>query len=447
MIKKNIVLSFLILICLPFWTLAQTVKPNILIILADDLGYHDVSYYGTTDVRTPNIDMLCKAGMRFDHFYASPVCAPTRASLMSGRYPEMVGVPGLIRSPIDANFGFLTPGTILLPELLKQQEYHSALIGKWNLGFESPNKPNEKGFDVFHGFLEDMMEDYWTHVRHGKNFMRENDTEINPQGHATDLFTNWAVDYIKTQRESKNPFFMYLAYNAPHYPIQPKEEWLARIKKRQPDITDQRAKLLALIEHMDDGIGQVVKSLKETGKYDNTIILFLSDNGGDLPYGANNGTLKESKGTLYEGGIRVPALAVWPGKIKAGTVNNEKVLAMDIYPTLSEITGTQMNHQIDGISFLSILKGQTEKLTNRPVFFSRREGGIDFGGQTIQALILDDWKLLQNRPFQPFELYNLKNDPFEKENLVKTESVRYKMMLQLITKQIQKSGSTPWQKP
>jgi arylsulfatase A-like enzyme len=254
-------------------------KPNILIILADDLGYHDVSYYGTSDLRTPNIDMLCKAGMRFDNFYEnSPVCSPTRASLMSGRYPEMVGVPGLVRSKPEDNFGFLKADAMLLPKLLKEANYKTALIGKWNLGLETPNTPNEKGFDYFHGWLDDMMEDYWTHLRNGLNFLREDAKEINPKGHATDLFSEWGVDYIHQQTKSK-PFFLYLAYTAPHFPVQPPEDWLAKVKARYPGISERRAKLVALIEHMDDGIGKVVQSLKEGGLYENTLIVFLSDNG------------------------------------------------------------------------------------------------------------------------------------------------------------------------
>ncbi|NNU33744.1 sulfatase-like hydrolase/transferase [Mucilaginibacter sp. S1162] len=185
-------------------------QPNILIILSDDLGYHDVSYYNTPDVRTPNIDQLCKQGIRFDNFYAnSPVCSPSRASLLTGRYPEMVGVPGLIRNQLTDNFGYMTPGIQLLPALLKKANYNTAIVGKWNLGLETPNLPNQKGFDYFHGWLDDMMEDYWKHTRNGINFLRENDKVITPEGHATDLFTQWAIAYLNSQKNSSNPFFLY----------------------------------------------------------------------------------------------------------------------------------------------------------------------------------------------------------------------------------------------
>lgn len=447
--KHTVLICFhLLLVSGIFGQQPTSKKPNILIILADDLGYHDVSYYGTEYVRTPNIDLLCKSGMRFDKFYAnSPVCSPTRASLMSGRYPEMVGVPGLVRSTPESNFGYLKPDARLLPRQLKEANYKTAIIGKWNLGLESPNLPNEKGFDFFHGFLDDMMENYYTHVRNGRNFMRENFKEINPAGHASDIFTSWATDYIKGQKNSKDPFFLYLAYNAPHFPVEPPPDWLAKVKAREPGLSEQRTRLVALIEHMDDGIGKVIQSLKDAGKYENTLIIFLSDNGGNLDVGANNGDLKDGKQSMYEGGLRVPAVFVWPNHIKPGSVNTERIATMDIYPTLSEIAGAKINHPIDGRSFLSILKNPELKLPDRLLFFTRREGGVRYGGQTIQAVISGEWKLLQNSPYTPYEIYNLQNDPLEQLDLSKSEPEQFKKLHALLTIQIQKGGSVPWQQP
>ncbi len=448
--KKHFVITCL-LCTIGFLAIAQKSnngKPNILIILADDLGLNDLSYTGTPYIRTPNIDGLAKAGMRFEKFYAnSPVCSPTRASIMSGRYPEMVGVPGLVRSLPAENFGFLKPDATLLPKQLKDANYKTAIIGKWNLGLESPNTPNEKGFDLFHGFLDDMMEDYWTHLRNGQNFMRENDKEISPAGHATDIFTGWAVEYIQQQKNNKEPFFLYLAYNAPHFPVQPPVDWLEKIRKREPGLTEKRAKLVALTEHMDDGIGKVIRSLKETGQYNNTLIIFLSDNGGNLDAGANNGSLRDGKQSMYEGGIRVPAIFVWVNQIKAGSVNSQQALTMDIYPTVSEIAGTTINNKIDGVSLLAILKDPAAKLAERNVFFTRREGNPRYGGQTIQAVISGNWKLLQNSPYEAYELYNLEADPLEKQNIKNTEPDQFKRLQQLLIKQIQKGGSVPWQKP
>lgn len=424
-------------------------KPNILIILTDDQGYHDVSYYGTNDLQTPNLDMISKSGMRFDYFYAnSPVCAPTRASLLTGRYPDYVGVPGLIRTTPDNNWGYLDPKAILLPAKLKEAGYHTAHVGKWNLGFESPNLPNEKGFDYFHGWLEDMMDDYYTHLRHGKNFMRLNKQVIDPVGHATDLFTQWSVDYIKKEAKEASPFFLYLAYNAPHFPVTPPQEWLEKVKKREPGISEKRAKLVAFIEHLDDGIGQVIKSLKETGQYENTIIIFTGDNGGHLPDLANNGPLRDGKQSMYEGGLRVPTVISWPHHIMAGSNSQQVNMSMDIFPTLLEIAGLELTHKIEGRSFLATLNHIPSKSDElRTLYFTRREGGIAYGGKAYHALRQGDWKLLQNNPYQALELYNLKEDPFEKNNLAQKEPERVRKMNDVLMKHIQEGGKVPWQKP
>uniref|UniRef100_UPI0040488F7C sulfatase family protein n=2 Tax=Algoriphagus sp. TaxID=1872435 RepID=UPI0040488F7C len=423
-------------------------KPNILIILTDDQGYHDVSYYGTEDLQTPNIDALRKDGMRFDNFLTnSPVCAPTRAALLSGRYPDRVGVPGLIRFHPENNWGYLDPKTVLLPQKLKEANYHTAHIGKWNLGLESPNLPNQKGFDLFYGWLEDMMDDYMIKRRHSKNFMRLNNEIIDPPGHATDLFTEWAVDYISEQAKDEQPFFLYLAYNAPHFPVQPPKEWSDRVRQRNPGLPEKRSNLIAFIEHLDNGIGKVITSLKESGQYENTIILFTSDNGGHLPDLANNGPLRDGKQSMYEGGLRVPTLVSWPGQIAAGSSTNQLNLSMDIYPTVIQLAGVEINHTVEGRSFLNTLLGNTEAEEERVVYFTRREGGLTYGGKAYHALRKGDWKLLQNSPYQPMELYNLKTDPKEENDLIKSEPEIYKEMNSILMQHIQEGGKTPWQKP
>lgn len=423
-------------------------KPNILIIFTDDQGYHDVSYYGTKDIRTPHIDALSNAGMRMDYFYAnSPVCAPTRASLMSGRYPDHVGVPGLIRYHPENNWGYLSPKTMLLPAMLKQAGYHTAHIGKWNLGLESPNLPNEHGFDLFHGWLEDMMDDYLDKRRHGINFMRLNENTIDPEGHATDLFTKWSVDYINNQEQNEEPFFLYLAYNAPHFPVQPPKKWLENVINREPDIQDKRAGLVAFIEHMDDGIGQIIQALKVSGQYENTIIIFTSDNGGHLPDLANNGLLRDGKQSMYEGGLRVPTTISWPRRIKAGVVSDRINLTMDIFPTLAELAGVKINHNIEGRSFVKTLMGEQAGEEERPLYFTRREGGIRHGGQAYYALRLGDWKLLKNSAFEPMELYNLKEDPYELTNVIAEQPEIHKKLNSILMIHIQEGGKVPWQKP
>ncbi len=447
--KRSIGLfTLLILISLAPAHAQSSSAPNVLLIITDDQGYHDVSYYGTEDIRTPYIDSLAMAGMRFDRFYANcPVCSPTRAALLTGRYQDYVGVPGVIRTNANNSWGYLDPNATLLPIPLKEAGYHTAIIGKWHLGLDSPNTPNERGFDEFKGWLGDMMDDYWSHRRHGINYMRHNQETIDPEGHATDLFTQWSVEYIQQQAEQTQPFFLYLAYNAPHFPVQPPEDWLSTVQEREPDISETRAKLVAFIEHMDDGIGQIIRALKETGQYENTLIVFTSDNGGHLPSEANNGPFRDGKQSMYEGGLLVPTVAVWPSKIEPSSVTSQVNLSMDLYPTLLDIAGTTSQDSIEGRSFLPTLLGQEPTKEDRPLFFTRREGGTRYGGQSIYAVRLGDWKLLQNSPWQPLELYNVEADPQEKQDVTNEEPEKYKELLRLLMNHIQQGGRTPWQPP
>ncbi len=420
-------------------------NPNILMILVDDLGYGDLSSYGASDMETPNIDRLVASGMRFENFYANcPVCSPTRASLLTGRYPDLVGVPGVIRTHIANNWGYLDPRATLLPQLLGKAGYHTAIIGKWHLGLASPNRPNERGFDHFHGFLGDMMDDYYNHRRHGFNYMRLDDREIDPEGHATDLFSQWSIDYIRQRAGSDRPFFLNLAYNAPHTPIQPPQEWVDRIKRRDKRIDDRRAGLVALIEHLDDGIGKVLEALRETGQRDNTLIIFSSDNGGQLSVGANNGPLRAGKGDMYEGGIRIPTCAAWPEMIKTRSRSDRVALTMDIFPTICDAAGASIRHEIDGRTILPILLGKNHPAEDRFLFWVRREGG-GYAGQAYYAVRYGDFKLLQNTPFEPLELYNLRDDPKEEKPLDRRHPM-YDRLFSALRSHITESGAVPWQK-
>lgn len=416
--------------------------------MSDDQGYHDVSYYGTSDIKTPNIDLIKKNGIRFDNFYAnSPVCSPTRASLMTGLYPDKAGVPGVIRTYKDNNWGFLRNDILLLPNRLNKLNYDTALIGKWHLGLESPNTPNDRGFDFFHGWLGDMMDDYWDHKRHGINYMRLNDKIIEVKGHATDLFTDWSIEYIKSKKNSNKPFFLYLAYNAPHFPVQPPKNYLEKVIKREKDIDSVRANLVAFIEHMDYGIGRVINSLKETNQFENTLIIFTSDNGGHNPSKANNGPLRDGKQSVYEGGLKVPTVVSWEKNIKKNISSNKTILTMDLYPTILEIAGDNNKLNIDGTSFADELYNPKNNHKNdRNIYFVRREGGMKYSGKTISAIRKGSWKLLQNSPFDSLELYNLDLDPQEKNNLINSEREVYNELNKLLMNQIQQGGSIPWQR-
>jgi arylsulfatase A-like enzyme len=330
---------------------------------------------------------------------------------------------------------------------LRPAGYRSAIIGKWHLGLESPNTPNERGFDHFQGFLGDMMDDYRSHLRHGNNYMRRNREVINPQGHATDLFTDWAIDYLNESKRESKPFFLYLAYNAPHAPVQPPDEWLARVRERSPALSEKRMKLVALVEHLDASIGRVIAQLKQNGQSENTLILFLSDNGADLGAGASSGHLRDGKGSMYEGGIRVPMCAVWPGHITPGLRCSFPAATMDLLPTICEVSGAAVPGSVDGISILPSLLGKAQPVSERNLVFVRREGGPRYEGRDFYALRSGDWKLLHNTPFQPYELYNLREDPLEQHDLAKKDRATYNRLGALLTRHLQRAGATPWQAP
>ena len=423
-------------------------RPNILLIIVDDLGYADLSSYGATDLRTPNVDRLVGEGMRFDNFYANcPVCSPTRASVLTGRYPDLVGVPGVIRTRARDNWGFLAPSAVMLPELLRGAGYETAIVGKWHLGLESPSTPLDRGFMTFHGFLGDMMDDYYNHRRHGINYMRRDREVIEPQGHATDLFSEWAIDYLQSRRDKTEPFFLYLAYNAPHTPIQPPDDWLEKVKKREAGIDERRAKLVALIEHMDDGIGRVLRALDAFKLRDKTLVVFVSDNGGQLNVGGRCGNVRGGKQDMYEGGLRVPACVAWPGKILPKSRSAAVALTMDLYPTLCAAAGVEIKDPIDGVSLLPLLRGEASTLPERDLVFVRREGGFRYDGQDYYAFRRGPWKLVQNTPFEPFQLYNLESDPREAENLADRQGKVYRQLREALRLHVQAAGQVPWQRP
>lgn len=443
---KNFLLSlvFLLLSNLGF----SSSKPNILVIIVDDLGYGDLSSYGATDLKSPHIDSLISEGMRFSECFANcPVCSPTRAALLTGRYQELVGVPGVIRTKPEDNWGYLAPSATMLPQALKPLGYHTAAIGKWHLGLDHEAHPNTRGFDHFHGFLGDMMDDYYHHRRHDQHYMRLNQEKVNPKGHATDIFTRWAQSYLTERKDQKDPFFLYLAYNAPHTPIQPPLDWLKKVIKREKGITEKRAKLVALIEHMDHNIGKVIATLKETGQWKNTLTIFVSDNGGQINVGANCGNLRGGKQDMYEGGLKVPASATWPGVIKPGTRSDFSFLTMDLFPTAIEAADGTVPNGIEGRSILPLLKSGRQAPFQRDNFFTRREGNQRYMGDSSWALRRGPWKLLKNRPDGPWELFHLENDPLETTDLSKKESQKFRELTTAMRAQIQRGGTVSWQKP
>lgn len=438
--------ALLAIFLLTFTSIVAKDKPNVIVILVDDLGYGDLACYGAEEMQTPNLDSLFASGMRFDQFYANcTVCTPTRAALLTGRYPDMVGAGGVIRQNSSSNWGYFQPNGPTLPALLSSAGYKTGIVGKWHLGYEAPNIPNDRGFDFFHGFLGDMMDDYWNHLRGGENWMRYNKEIIDPEDeHATELFTKWGIQYIKKQSEDKSkPFFLYLAYNAPHFPIQPPKDWLDKVRKREPQLDEKRAANVAFVEHTDHEIGKVISAVKELGIEKETIIIFSSDNGGSLSHAQSNGDLRGGKQDHWEGGIRVPTCVVWPDKIPVKR-SQELGMTMDFLPTLCDIAGVKVEQEIDGRSLKNIWLENGKGDLNRTMIWVRREGGNRYGGRAYYAIRRGPWKLLQNHSFEPMQLVNLEQDPKEANPKLKGKKVNE--LNSELMKHIQKAGKITWQK-
>ncbi len=420
--------------------------PNIIVVLVDDLGYGDLASYGSSEVQTPAIDRLMGQGMRFDQFYANcTVCTPTRAALLTGQYPDLVGAGGVIRQAPENSWGYFDPAAITLPQLLRTGGYHTGMVGKWHLGYAAPNLPNLRGFDFFHGFLGDMMDDYWTHLRGGENWMRRNHETIAPTGHATELFSDWAIDYVheRAAQPDPAPFFLYLAYNAPHFPIQPPEDWIARVKQRQPQLDDLRATNVAFVEHLDHHLGRVLAAVESAGIADNTLIVFSSDNGGSLPHGALNTPWRGGKQDHWEGGIRVPTCVVWPGQIPPQR-SDVPGMTMDLLPTLCAIAGIPVTHEISGQDLSSVWLENGSGDADRTMIWVRREGGNRYQGRAYYAIRQGPWKLTQSTPFEPMQLVNLVEDPLE-QNPRPAQGLIAQELINQLRLHIQKAGRIPWQ--
>ena len=433
---------------------STSARPNIIVILADDLGYGDLSCMYARDMRTPNLDKFFSEGVRMDNFYAnSSLCSPSRASLLTGRYCDMAGVQGVIRneSPGDYmnNFGYFKPGITVMPQVLKANGYATALIGKWHLGYTSPNIPNERGFDLFKGILGGMMDDYYTHIRKGFPALRiNNDVCPKVEGHITDILTNWAIDYTREQHAKGKPYFLYLAYNAPHVPLHAPEDWVEKVKKRQPGITDTRAHLVALIEHMDAGIGRLFDHLKKSGQWDNTFIVFTSDNGGFRGSEANNGPYRGYKSSMYEGGLRLPTAFFLKGRIEKRRSASIAQM-MDIFPTICDLLGINpgADTTFDGISILPALEGKKQVTDDRYFWYLVREMGPT-GNKLQTAVRKGPYKLLQNMASEPYEFYDLSKDPAEEHPLkAGPKDKTYKDLFEQMRKRIACAGAVPWNIP
>ncbi len=399
--------------------------PNIVLIMADDMGYGDASCYGNTAYQTPAIDALAKQGMRFDDFHSSgTVCSPTRAGLLTGRYQQRAGVPGVIFAGFDQNRHHgLFPSEVTFSDLLKEAGYATAVFGKWHLGYHKRFNPTHHGFDRFRGYVSGNIdyishfdrvevEDWWD----GIELVRE-------EGYCTHLITQHAVEFIKQNRD--RPFCVYVAHECPHSPYQGPGDPPVRGPKKQKPVpkTDIPRAYREMMQEMDRGIGQVVAAIDQLGLAKRTLIFFLSDNGG-TPNGSN-GALRGFKGQVWEGGHRVPAVARWPGRIESGSVCDEPCISIDVMPTMLELTGAKLpdGHKLDGTSLVPVLMKGTP-LDDRPLFW-------DYRGR--QAMREGAWKLVTGEKGQKgVGLYNLEEDLGEKQNLAKRFPQRTEAMLKSI---------------
>jgi len=395
---------------------AAASKPNIVYILADDLGWKDVGFHGS-DIATPNLDRLAAQGARLEQFYTQAFCTPTRAALLTGRYPLRYGLQTVV-IPSNGTYGLATDEW-LLPQALGAAGYETAIVGKWHLGHAKREYwPKQRGFDHQYGPLLGEI-DYFTHAAHGvRDWFRDNEP-VKEEGYVTTLLGDEAVRLIE-KHDTANPLFLYLAFTAPHAPYQAPPEYL----DRYASIADpHRRAYAAMITAMDDQIGRVLAALDARGMRQNTIVVFHSDNGGtrsakftgevDMSKATipcDNGPWRDGKGTLYEGGTRVVSLIDWPGHIRPGTVVNEAIHVVDMYPTLVKLAGGKPGDKpLDGIdAWPAIGEGKpsarTEVVYNvEPLVAGIREG---------------NWKLVWKTSLPAkTELFDLATDPGEKQDV------------------------------
>jgi len=388
-----------------------TPRPNILFILADDLGYGDLGCYGAPDIRTPHLDRLATQGMRLTDFYANgATCSPTRYAFITGRYQQRGGLEyALYYQEMGAG---LPPGDDTLASRLRSAGYATALIGKWHLGYDADRQPNRQGFEYFFGLLGGNHH-YFTHVdRMGVPDLFLNEQPVERTGYSTDLFTDDALRYLREKRD--RPFFLFLAYNAPHFPYQGPGDAARDVKPKDKSWSEgSRAHFVSMVESLDRGVGRVLAELDRLGLKDNTLVVFTSDNGGDLR--GRNLPLRGLKGSLWEGGIRVPCIVRFPGRVATGRISDQPAITMDWTATLLALAGAT-KPALDGIDILPILNSSTRSHQERTLFWRRVPEPVRGGVKPQRAVREGRWKLVDH-PDGPWHLFNLIADPGEKNDV------------------------------
>ncbi len=386
-------------------------KPNVVLILVDDMGYGDIGSYGVKDIRTPHLDRLAREGVRFTDFYSNgAVCTPTRAALMTGRYQQRVALEwAIVLGEREPGLPATEP---TLPRLLKDNGYRTGMAGKWHLGFRPEVGPNAHGFQDFFGILSGNVDMYSHKYRTGIADLWENDRPVEKTGYLTDLLTDHAVGFI--EKQAAGPFFLYVAYNAVHWPFQ--------VPGRPDDVRTEatwydgtRAEYARMLESMDAGVGRILDALDRLKLAQDTIVIFTNDNGGERL--SRNAPLFHHKATLWEGGIRVPCLVRWPGRVRAGSVSRQVAGTFDLTATLLAATGTSLpaHRPPDGLDLLPIVT--SGKTVQRPLFWR-----IDRQDRRQRAARLGRWKYVRDGSIDL--LFDLDADPGERENLAYREPAR-----------------------
>ncbi|MEM7657243.1 MAG: sulfatase-like hydrolase/transferase [Bacteroidota bacterium] len=412
--KQFLFLLFAVLLLVSCEQRQQSGPPNILLIMADDLGYGDLSCYGNPTIETPHLDSLAKRGVRFMDFHANgAVCSPTRAALMTGKYQQRTGIEGVVTALNHREVGLSLAETTIAEEL-KQHGYRCGMFGKWHLGYAPEFNPIHQGFDEFAGFVSGNV-DYHSHIDQvGYLDWWKGDQVDDEPGYTTDLITDYGVQFIRKQHAEnpEQPFFLYLAHEAPHYPYQGRnskgfrEAGKSRVRNAEPDSIPGLYQ--EMVETMDEGIGQIIQVLKETGQFENTLILFLSDNGASAS--GSNGALRGHKASPYEGGSRVPAMLSYPAAIQQAFVSQQTILTMDLLPTFLDFMGEQPSAEIDGLSIKDHLLHK-QPIPKRETFFSFKNKSFVRSG---------DWKLIRlpGEGGYTYALYDLSQDLGETTNLL-----------------------------
>lgn len=401
----------------------QAEKPNIILFLIDDLGYGDLGCYGNTMISTPNIDKLASEGMRFTDFHSNgPMCTPTRAALLTGMYQNRFGIK--FEGPLSGKTQYdegLPLEAVTIPEMLKKQGYATGMFGKWHLGYKEPYLPTNQGFDKFVG-LAAGDGDHHSHIdRWGREDWWNNDVINMEEGYSVDLITNHSMSFIQEHKDE--PFFLYVAHLAIHFPWQGPEDQAHRESGNSydndkwgiiPDRANVHPHVKAMVESVDQSVGEIMNTLKDLNLHENTLVIFTSDNGGYIHYNhqfqniSNNGILRGQKTEMYEGGHRVPFIAHWPGKIKENIISNETAMTFDLFPSFLKFAGieSENNLSLDGIDLSDHLLNQTP-IAERTLFWKMDDE---------VAVRQGPWKIIRLGD-NPVELYNLDEDLGETKDL------------------------------